>query len=106
LSEKLTYQLIRLQEEMPQEQTKPLTVVQEDIETSWRVILFNDEEHTFDEVINQIIKATRCSKARAEELTNEVHFQGKANVYEGSFMECMKVSGILQEIALVTEIEG
>ncbi len=70
-----------------------------------KVILFNDEWHTFDEVIEQIIKATNCSRARAEELTNEVHFKGKAVVFDGDLPECLKVSGILEEIALHTQIE-
>jgi ATP-dependent Clp protease adapter protein ClpS len=91
---------------LPQEQTQALPELDEKVKTSWRVILFNDEEHTFDEVILQIIKATACSKERAVELTNEVHFKGKANVFEGSFTDCLRVSGVLQEIALITEIEG
>lgn len=102
----IVLQQIKLVEEAPQEQAQAAAEVQEEIETSWRVILFNDEIHSFDEVILQIIKATGCSKTRAVELTNEVHFKGKANVYEGSFTECLRVSGILQEIALITEIEG
>ncbi|MCI0707663.1 MAG: ATP-dependent Clp protease adaptor ClpS [Ignavibacteriae bacterium] len=70
-----------------------------------KVILFNDEVHTFDEVIDQIIKATRCSRPRAEALTWEVHHTGKAAVYEGPIDDCMKVSGVLEEIALHTQIE-
>lgn len=99
-------QSIKLAEKSPLEQTRPAPEVQEEIETSWRVILFNDEVHSFDEVIYQIIKATGCNKSKAVELTNEVHFKGKANVYEGAFTECLRVSSILQEIALITEIEG
>lgn len=72
----------------------------------WRVILYNDEIHTFDEVITQLIKATGCTSARAEKLAWEVHTSGKAAVYEGSFEECFKVQGVLREIQLVTEIEG
>lgn len=72
----------------------------------WRVILYNDEIHTFDEVISQIIKATGCGTGRAEKLAWEVHTNGKAAVYEGSFEECFKVQGVLREIQLVTEIEG
>lgn len=72
----------------------------------WRVILYNDEIHTFDEVITQIIKATGCSSGRAEKLAWEVHTKGKAAVYEGSFEECFKVQGVLRQIQLVTEIEG
>ena len=70
-----------------------------------KVILFNDEWHTFDEVIEQIIKATNCSRERAEELTFEVHEKGKAVVYDGDMSECLKVSAVLEEIALHTQIE-
>jgi ATP-dependent Clp protease adaptor protein ClpS len=70
-----------------------------------RVILFNDEFHTFDDVIGQILKATRCSLSKAEKLTLEVHHKGKAMVYEGEFAECLRVSTILEEIELRTQIE-
>lgn len=75
-------------------------------ETPWRVILYNDEEHTFDEVISQIMKATGCSQSKAEKLTFKVHNEGKANVYEGSFEECFQVNSVLKEIQLITEIKG
>jgi|ERR1041384_1552618 ATP-dependent Clp protease adapter protein ClpS len=70
-----------------------------------RVLLFNDEIHTFDEVIGQIIKATGCDHARAEALTWEVHSNGKAMVFEGEMRKCVEVSGILEEIDLMTQIE-
>lgn len=78
----------------------------ERIDDPWRVILYNDEIHTFEEVIRQLIKATGCTTARAEKLAWEVHTNGKAAVYEGSFEECFQVQGVLREIQLVTEIEG
>ena len=70
-----------------------------------RVLLFNDEIHTFDEVANQIIKAIGCDYDKAMSLTNQVHTNGKAVVYEGDLTECLKVSGILEEIGLLTQIE-
>ena len=70
-----------------------------------KVILFNDEVHTFDEVIGQIIKATGYDLAKAEALTWEVHSAGKAIVYEGEIPRCMEVSGVLEEIELMTQIE-
>jgi ATP-dependent Clp protease adaptor protein ClpS len=70
-----------------------------------KVILFNDDWHTFDEVINQIIKATGCSLDKAESLTWEVHNKGKAMVYSGDMDMCLKVSGVLEEINLHTQIE-
>jgi ATP-dependent Clp protease adapter protein ClpS len=70
-----------------------------------KVILFNDEVHTFDEVIVQLIKATRCSSQKAEALAWEVHTTGRAMVFAGELYRCMEVSGILEEIHLMTQIE-
>lgn len=72
----------------------------------WFVILFNDEVHTFEEVIGQLVKATGCSRSKAEDLAWTVHNEGKATVYEGTFEECFEVQSILKEIQLVTEIQG
>lgn len=74
-------------------------------EYSSRVILFNDNWHSFDEVIDQLIKAISCSMEQAEEFAWEVHNKGKAAVYEGEMAECLKVSEVLEEIALHTQIE-
>lgn len=80
--------------------------VEEAIQTPWRLILYNDEVHTFEEVIQQLIKALKCSRGRAEELTLKVHSEGKAIVFEGEFEECLKRDYILREIELITEIKG
>ncbi len=80
-------------------------IIDENIGNACKVILFNDAWHSFDEVINQIIKATKCSEKKAEELTWEVHSKGKALVYDGDMNECLKVSSILEEINLHTQIE-
>ncbi|MEX2191250.1 MAG: ATP-dependent Clp protease adaptor ClpS [Bacteroidota bacterium] len=70
-----------------------------------KVILFNDDIHTFDEVIGQIIKATGCDSNRAEALAWEVHTRGKAMVFDGAMNRCLQVSGVLEEIGLHTTIE-
>src|SRR5690606_38535081 len=79
---------------------------EERLDTPWRVILYNDDIHTFDEVIHQIIKATGCSTEQAEAHAWTVHTEGKDCVFEGTFEECFRVQGVLREIQLVTEIEG
>ena len=81
-------------------------VVEEVLDTPWKLILYNDEIHTFDEVINQLIKAINCSISEAEAITLQVHNEGKAIVIEGTFEECLRVNAVLQEIQLVTEIKG
>jgi len=72
----------------------------------FKVILFNDEIHSFDEVITQLIKALKCSFDKAKDFTFEVHFKGKACVFTGDLQSCLKVSGILEEIALNTQVES
>jgi ATP-dependent Clp protease adaptor protein ClpS len=70
-----------------------------------KVILFNDDVHTFDEVIGQLIKATGCNDSKAEALAWEVHSRGKAVVYTGEVTRCIEVSSILEEIQLMTQVE-
>jgi ATP-dependent Clp protease adapter protein ClpS len=89
--------------------TTPLEQHEQDTEVTTqepvKVILYNDELHTFEEVIAQIMKAIRCTQAKAEALTWEVHSTGKAVVYIGELFKCMEVSHILEEIELMTQIE-
>lgn len=80
-------------------------LVEVEVANPAKVILFDDEWHTFDEVINQIIKATNCDYDKAQQITWQVHNNGKAVVYSGDMPECLRVSAVLEEIALHTEIE-
>ena len=76
------------------------------IDKPWKVILFNDAVHTFEDVINQLIKATSCTAQHAEHVAWTVHTKGKALAYQGTFEQCFRVQEILRQIDLVTEIEG
>jgi ATP-dependent Clp protease adaptor protein ClpS len=83
---------------------------EEDVDTSIeiglgaKVVLFNDDWHSFEEVITQLIKATGCTFEQARDYTFEVHVKGKSIVFTGSMSRCLKVSSILEEIALLTQI--
>ncbi len=72
----------------------------------WRVILFNDDIHSFDDVIIQVQKATACTLIEATRITLEAHNTGKAVAFSGDFAECHRVAGVLREIQLVVEIRG
>jgi ATP-dependent Clp protease adapter protein ClpS len=69
------------------------------------VVLFDDQTHTFDEVIRQICLAIRCSIEHATELAEEVHNTGSSQVYRGDITECLQVSHILEKIRLKTQIQ-
>lgn len=88
------------------ELTKTEEEVEESIDTPWRLFLFDDDIHTFDEVIEQIMKAKGCNRSVAQDLTFQVHNNGKAMIHEGEFIDCLKMEGVLKEIQLVTEIRG
>jgi ATP-dependent Clp protease adaptor protein ClpS len=68
------------------------------------VILYNDDWHSFDEVILQIMKAIKCSFDEAKNKSFEAHVKGKTVIYSGEFNDCLRVSSILEEIALHTQI--
>jgi ATP-dependent Clp protease adapter protein ClpS len=69
------------------------------------LILFNDSFHDFDEVIEQVMKATGYSFDRAEAITMEAHNKGKALVVSGDLTKCLKAQAVLEEIHLRTSIE-
>ena len=97
---------IKLELEQPNGIIEPLQDVDTDVNTAYKVILYNDDHHTFDEVIVQLIKARNCSFEKARAYAFEVHVKGKALVHSGSMQSCLKVSSILEEIALHTQIIG
>ncbi|MBS1903712.1 MAG: ATP-dependent Clp protease adaptor ClpS [Bacteroidetes bacterium] len=74
------------------------------IDLPLKVMLFNDNFHTFHEVIGQICKATGTTRDRAEAHAWEVHTKGKSVVFDGDMGECLRVSSVLEEIALHTQI--
>lgn len=76
------------------------------VETPWRVIVYDDDIHTFEEVILQLMKAVGCTPERGYEHALTIHTEGKDCVYQGDFFDCFRVQGVLREIQLVTEIEG
>ena len=69
-----------------------------------RIILFNDEWHTFEEVIEQIILATGYKTTKAELMTHEVHTKGRSIIYSGDLGKCLHISEVLEEINLGTEV--
>ena len=89
----------------PQETIENETTQQAELGNHWQVMLFNDEVHSFDQVILQIQKATGYALERAVELTIRVHEKGKALICVGSKEKCEKVSAILQQIQLIVQVE-
>lgn len=90
----------------PQVEIELAEEVESRLDFPWRLIVFNDDIHTFDEVIHQLIKAVRVSREQAAAFAWEVHNSGKACVLEADFEDCFVANLILLEIQLITQIEG
>lgn len=85
--------------------TETLLAEETDLLLPAKVILYNDDDHTFDEVIFQLMKATGCSMSQGEQLAFEVDSYGLACVFEGEMTDCLRVSSVLEEISLHTEVK-
>ena len=93
-----------MDEKQPTGITEEIEETDIDIGLPFQVILYNDDYHTFEEVIVQLIKAIRCTFEKARDFAFEVHVKGKAAIFAGELNKCLKVSSILQEIDLHTQI--
>jgi ATP-dependent Clp protease adaptor protein ClpS len=94
--------------DIPTKQSPEISDIEEEetiVGLGSRVILFNDDLHSFEEVISQLVKATKCSFEEARDKTFEVHTRGRAVVFSGELAQCLRVSGILEKILLHTQIE-
>jgi ATP-dependent Clp protease adaptor protein ClpS len=76
-----------------------------DIDSPYRVIVYNDDYHTFAQVEAQLQKATGCTSEKAEALSHEIDTWGRAVVYGGSQPECERVADVLREIRLQVETD-
>jgi ATP-dependent Clp protease adapter protein ClpS len=90
----------------PDVETELVEAEETRVQAPWRVLLFDDDTHTFDEVIVQLVRATGCSWERAEAHAWTVHSKGKDTVYTGEFEKCFRVQQILSQIDLITQLEG
>ena len=70
-----------------------------------KCILFNDEHHSFEEVVAQVMLAVKCDYSRATALTMQAHTSGSTIVFTGSLERCEHVAGILEKIGLATNVE-
>ena len=72
---------------------------------AWRVILYNDNVNTRDQVVLWLQKATGCSLEVAQHVMHEAHTKGRAVCYEGEKEKCQKVAGYLRGCGLRVEVD-
>ena len=72
---------------------------------SHRVILYDDDWHSLDEVVFQVQKATGYDLDRVVPIVVEAHTTGRAVCYRGARDECHRVARVLREIRLQVEVD-
>lgn len=75
--------------EDPKRQYEEEVLVLDDIDEVYKLILHNDDIHTFDDVIEALIQICKHDPIQAEQCTMLVHFKGKCAVKTG-LMEVLK----------------
>ena len=70
---------------------------------SWKLLLFNDSIHSFDEVIRALIQIG-LQKEEADNKAWEAHLTGNAVVYQGDKLGCERRDSILKTYGLTTKI--
>ena len=71
----------------------------------YRVLLFNDDVHTMDEVVLQLVKALSCTVEEAVAVMLRAHEKGITTVIITTKGEANRVAGILREIGLRVDVE-
>ncbi|MEZ4912563.1 MAG: ATP-dependent Clp protease adaptor ClpS [Chitinophagales bacterium] len=80
-------------------------LLEEEIDTGYRLILHNDEVNTFDWVIISLVEVCGHNHLQAKQIAYIVHFKGKCIVKEGSFDDLMPQKDALSERGLQVTIE-
>jgi len=69
----------------------------------WRefaVVLSNDEVHSMEEVVAQLIKALGCDAGRAQMLMFQAHSSGRTTVAITKRERAMRIAQVLRQISL------
>ncbi|PKF75884.1 ATP-dependent Clp protease adaptor ClpS [Chryseobacterium sp. PMSZPI] len=75
--------------ENPKRQYEEEVLVLDDTDDVYKLVLHNDDIHTFDYVIDSLIEICKHTLEQAEQCTILVHYKGKCTVKTGS-MDLLK----------------
>lgn len=84
--------------------SKEVEVMVEELVANHEIILFNDDVHTFDYVIDSLIEICDHDPIQAEQCTYIVHHNGKCSVKKGSYDELEPRCTALLNRGLTAEI--
>ena len=82
----------------------PKSTLNTDSEHDWRTVLFNCYCHSQDEVLEQLMKALKCSSDTASKLMQVAETMGSVTVFRGDQEYCGKVADVLGATGLVVDV--
>ena len=71
----------------------------------WRVILYNDNRHKFDEVVSWLQDTAGCASEFAIKICHVCQDQGRAVCFQGSKQACRQVTTTLRAHGLQVEVD-
>jgi ATP-dependent Clp protease adaptor protein ClpS len=69
------------------------TMEETQVSPQWKVILLDDDEHTYDYVVEMLMHACSLSKESAFRCAVEVDLSGETTVFYGTHEECKRRQG-------------
>ncbi len=87
--------------------TDPYTILEDDVKLvdEKQLIVFNDDYHTFEYVIEALVKICNHEQLQAEQCTLIIHFKGKCSVKTGDFYSLRPMFDALCDKGLTASIE-
>ena len=87
--------------------TSPFTLLEDDVKLveEKQLIVYNDDYHTFDYVIDALVKICKHEQIQAEQCTLIIHFKGKCAVKSGDFYTLRPMFDALCDKGLTASIE-
>ncbi len=70
----------------------------------WKVVIYNNDSNSMDEVVYILVKATHCDLEEAAIETWEAHTYGQANVHFDTRETCEGAAAIISSIGVRTEV--
>lgn len=72
--------------------------------SGWKVVVYNNDHNTYDEVVFILMVATQCSVEEAELETWEIDHLGKSTVHYSGKEECERVGEIIASIGIEVRV--
>lgn len=88
----------------PRRQEESEVEVLVDVDAASRLVVWNDDIHTFDYVIDCLIEICKHTREQAEQCTILIHYKGKCTVKSGELKDLLPMHEKLLSRGLTSEI--